>query len=250
VVPTPNVPPPPPLVSDRQFRALNGLTVALTWLLGSAALVALGIALASWRRHGVLDQVQRGDSPSRETLRGADFLVNGMSGLFGLLSLAILVTLIVFLWRAAANTRLWQGGNPRFRVGWTIAAWFIPIANLVLPAMVVQDIWDRSPNLDSMGHRHREPSTVIGWWWVTWIASYLLRSLGGTPGDSSDTVTELSSGDMLRAIGAVLAIVAAGLLIVVVRRLTERQERLARTTISAPVMTPPPSIQGSWPHRV
>ena len=181
--------------------------------------MAAGIALASWHRHGIVDRLQRGDRPGLDEVRGADVLVNGMSGLFGLLSIAILVTLIVFLWRASANTKLWQGANPRFRVGWTIGAWFIPFANLVLPAMVVQDIWHRSPTLDPNGHRHQEPSTLIGWWWVTWIASYLLRTVGGTPGDSSDTLTELSSGDTLRAIGAVLTIAAAVLLITVVRRL-------------------------------
>jgi hypothetical protein len=249
VVPTPNVPPPPALAPTGPFRSLDGLAVALTWLLGSSAVVAAGIALASWHRRGIVDRVQRGDGPGLDEVRGADFLVNGMSGLFGLLSLATFVILIVFLWRASSNTKLWQGGNPRFRVGWTIGAWFVPFANLVLPAMVVQDIWHRSPALDVNGHRHQEPSTFIGWWWVTWIASYLLRSVGGTPGDASDTVTELSSGDAMRAIGAVLAIAAAVLLIAIVRRLTVRQEQLACPTQPAAVMAPP-AAGGYWPNRV
>jgi hypothetical protein len=164
VVPAPNVPPPPPLASGR-FRSIGGLAIALKWLLIAEIAVSAVAGVASVYRKGLLDRVQDGNPPSFDEMRNADNFVGATAALWGLLSIAIFVVLIVFLWRAAKNTELWQRDRAKWRPGWTIGAWFIPFANLVLPAMVVQDVWKRSPEIDSWGYRHAGSSALSWWAW-------------------------------------------------------------------------------------
>jgi len=250
VVPTPNVPPPPPLVGARTYRRIDGLAVALKWLLIVEIALSAVSGIASVHRHGLLDRVQRGDPPLVHEMQAADDSVAATAGLWGLVALGILVVLIVFLWRAAKNTELWQREKAKYGPGWTIGAWFIPIANLVLPAMVVQGIWKRSPSIDPYGYRHEESSARVGWWWITWIVSSIFVRLAGTWGSTRPTAQELSTGDSLRTVGVLCAIAAAVLLIGVVRRLAARQAVLARGGAAVAPTMPPPPVQASWPHQI
>jgi hypothetical protein len=261
VVPVPNVPPPPPLVAPWRYRTIGGLATALQWLLGIEIAVGVGVALASWHRRGLMERLQDGDRPGLSQLQHADDYVGVSTGLWALLSLAIFVVLIVFLWRASKNTELWRREKARYGPGWAIGSWFIPFANLVLPAMVVQSIWKRSPTIDPYGYRHDEPAALVGWWWITWIVGSLLVRAGPAAG-TDPTASEVSSGDMLRTVGVLCAIGAALLLIAVVRRLAARQAVLARsgprgmtgmtgaTGPSGPTVAPPAPSGGSWPHRI
>jgi hypothetical protein len=252
VVPVPNVPPPPPLAAPWRYRAIGGLSTALQWLLGIEIAVGVATALASWHRHGLMERIQNGDRPGLAQLRHADDYVGVTVGLWGLLSLAILVVLIVFLWRAAKNTELWRREKARYGPGWAIGSWFIPLANLVLPAMVVQSIWKRSPTIDPYGYRHDEPAGLVGWWWIAWVVGSLLFRFGPASG-TDPTASEVSSGDAFRTVGVVCAIGAALLLIAVVRRLAARQAVLARSgpqVATVATAAPPAPSAGSWPHRI
>jgi hypothetical protein len=243
VVSVPNVPPPPPLLAPWRYRAIGGLATALQWLLGSEIAVGVGTALASWHRRGLMERIEDGDRPGFAQLRHADDYVRVAAGLWGLLSLAIFVVLIVFLWRAAKNTELWRREKARYGPGWAIGSWFIPFANLVLPAMVVQSIWKRSPTIDPYGYRHDEPAGLVGWWWITWIVGSLLVRFGPAS-EANATAAEVSSGDTLRTVGVLFATGAALLLIAVVRRLAARQAVLAR---SGPAVAPTLSVSpGTW----
>ena len=68
-----------------------------------------------------------------------------MASILGVISLAIFVVFIVYLYRASKNTELWDTTPRTWTPGWTIGGWFIPIANFVIPALVVSDSWRRTP---------------------------------------------------------------------------------------------------------
>jgi hypothetical protein len=223
------------------------LATALQCLLGIEIFVTLLSGLAHWHRRGLVERLQHGRRLTFDEMQSADDYVRVTSALFALLALAIFVVLLVFLWRAAKNTEVWQRQRPRRGAGWAIGAWFIPFVNLVLPAMVVHDVWRRSPSVDEYGYRHEESGALVVWWWLAWIASNLLQPITGSSDDSTSAAA-LRSADNWRSFGAAFAVAAAVLLIGVVRRLAARQSILARTGPAAATVPAPSS--GTWTPRV
>ncbi len=54
------------------------------------------------------------------------------------------VTFMVWLYQARENLDRRGETGMRWSLGWTIGAWFIPFANLVIPARVVGEVYARS----------------------------------------------------------------------------------------------------------
>jgi hypothetical protein len=214
---------PPP---GETFRSLRGLATALVWLLGAAVVVALGTAGAFFHRRDVLEQARSGQAVTRDSLKRADDLVGAGIGVCLLVGLAVLVVLIVFLFKAAKNTQLWDRSKARWSPGWTIGGWFVPLANLVIPALVVSDVWRRTPQRDFEGREQSVPGSSIGWWWASYVIAALLLRAGAVVAGPNPTVSQLSNGDLVRVAAMVCYAISSLLLITVVRSLSQRQEHL------------------------
>jgi len=87
----------------------------------------------------------------------------------------IVVTGLVFLaWFRRA--RINAGGGSyyqRFAPGWTFWGWIVPVVNLWIPLLVMEDIWQASFS--------RRPRGWVAWlpmlWWTSWIVSEALLVL-------------------------------------------------------------------------
>jgi len=221
--PTPAAGAPPVMM-----RSIGGLAASLTVVLWIMAAVSAFATFAFFNRAVVADDIFQGDFVSFDRADRADDLVS--AAFLGLLvaSLAIFVLLIIWMWRVAKNAQLAGRLQPRFAPGWTIGGWFIPFANLVIPVLVMQDLWRGSdptiPHGDA-GWRRAKGSALVGWWWAAYIVSSM-RFLGGQDAQTFDDLENVRLTDSLAGIGALAAIAAAVLLIFVVRRITRRQEAL------------------------
>lgn len=76
-----------------------------------------------------------------------------------LLSLAIGVTMLVWLYRVFTELK----GRAHYSPGWAVGSWFIPIANFILPAFVLKDAWRTSRG-------NEQGSGLVYGFWVAWIA--------------------------------------------------------------------------------
>jgi hypothetical protein len=101
-----------------------------------------------------------------------------VTGLAGLASLAVYLTCIVLTLRIthrmmrnvhAIGSRHAQI-SPRWAAGW----YFIPFANLVMPARAVGQIWRGT--FEAIGQEGKD-SGVIGWWWGTWILGNIVSNI-------------------------------------------------------------------------
>jgi hypothetical protein len=211
------------------YRSLRGLQIALAWLLGAVGVVAILLGAAIVHRVDLLGDAGNGRSISTRSANHADDLVGTAAGWLILLTVAIFVVLIVFLYRASKNTAIWDQSTPRWSPGWTIGGWFIPIANLVIPALVVRDIWARTPRYLSDGSRGNESDASWVWtWWAAWIAVPILFRIAAAVQDGASTVSALQSSDYVRIAGVVVFVFAALFLNHVTRSLNEAQEMLGR----------------------
>ena len=117
--PAPTFPPPgmsslpaSGLVPGMRYRSIHGLAVALTWLLGVAAVAALPMSGAFLYRRSLLERIRDGDFVSLDDARSADDYVDVAVGLGFVIGLAVFVVLVVFLFRDVEEHRAVAAGTP------------------------------------------------------------------------------------------------------------------------------------------
>jgi hypothetical protein len=204
-------------VGPQGIRSLRGLTTALTWVVAVEVLALLAVVGAVVNRLVKLDALEQDpfSLSHYSDYRHADDAVGSAAGWMFVIAVAIAVLCMIYLFRASQNTERWATTRPTWAPGWTIGAWFIPLANLVLPLLVVREIWLRSTR--ALGGAGR-----VFAWWFTFVAGAALIILDTDPSSFDDVRVE----EYLNLAGAVLLLVAALLFVWMVRDLTARQESL------------------------
>ncbi len=180
-----------------QWRNLGVLTTALTVLFWSAAGAAVLLLVAVVNQRVLVEDVLSGEFVTFDEATTADNFVVAAWLLCLALSVALGVLVIVFLWRASKNLQAWGRTGARLGPGWSIGSWFIPFANLVMPVLIIQDLWrgsDPAAGRDEWRGRV-SGSVLVGFWWASWIVMWLL---GNATGNTSETDTFNQTADALR----------------------------------------------------
>jgi hypothetical protein len=218
-------------VVTTRWRSLRGLTTALTiffWLAAAAALFAV-VAFAA-RISALSDIVDHGLTIDRvQTANDADDLVGAATGILLFVMFVILVLIVIWTYRAAKNNEALGRMYPRLKPGWGIAGWLIPLANFVIPLLMLQDLWRGAEPNTARGDaswRENRGSSLIGWYWAVFVVSSIRVGLGRDSARfvSPSQLRGLRTHDVIALIGMVATIAAAILAVQVVRRLTARQE--------------------------
>lgn len=129
------------------------------------------------------------------------------------------VLLIVFLYRASKALSARGPEGTTWGTGWTIGGWFVPIANLIIPRLVVGELekiaqvpYGGVPIGAEWKRAHR--SVVSDGWWLMWVAGQAttwIGTLGGNAAlDDNGTFTaflSISSISSLLIAGSGLALV-------------------------------------------
>jgi hypothetical protein len=236
--PIPSVPPPPPpspaippgyAPVERAWRSLRGLTTALTWLFAADGVASLVVAVALGNRIRVVNDIDNHgfsfDLLNRA--QDADDFATGAGVAFALCALATAVCFIIWFWRAAKNNEALGREKPRLGPGWAIGGWFIPLANFVIPVLIAQDLWRGSdPSVPRGDSRWRigPRSALVGWWWGLCLLSLVRVGAGSSADERHPTLSDIRSSNIRALIGMLFSIGASILAILVVRRITQRQE--------------------------
>jgi hypothetical protein len=91
----------------------------------------------------------------------------GSRVVFGVALLSTIITFLWWLYVALRNLVRW-GLRPRWGPGWAVGSWLIPVADLVLPLLVVREAARRSGSGPG-------GSALVLVWWVVFLAG---ESLG------------------------------------------------------------------------
>ena len=89
-----------------------------------------------------------------------------LASLAPLLSIATIVCWL--MWQHRVTSNIWARGmrigtSPGWAVGW----WFVPVANLFMPAIAVQNVYRASTG----GRKHT--GWIVAGWWLAWMAPTL-----------------------------------------------------------------------------
>ena len=83
--------------------------------------------------------------------------------------------------RAYLNLPALGARRLRFRPWWAVGAWLVPVFSLFRPKQVLNDVWRASdPDLppdQADTWRKRPVAELLGWWWLAFLASVLVRSV-------------------------------------------------------------------------
>jgi hypothetical protein len=205
------------------------------------AIVALGIVIAAallniwsdWLEIDLTTRIIDGEEVPLDELDSND---NRQTVVAVLYTLSLILAAIFFIrWFHRAYSNLEALGHPvlRFGKGWAIGAWFVPILNLWRPKQIANDIWrGSSPGAASLRHeawKEQPVSALLHIWWAAWIISIYVGNVVGRLWVNADTVEATRTAARLDLAAFVLEIPAAILAILVVRRLTARQEERMRS---------------------
>ncbi|SCL19439.1 protein of unknown function [Micromonospora rhizosphaerae] len=104
-------------------------------------------------------------------------------GLLSLAHLAVYLTtgalVMIWMFRARKNTDAFPGARSQLAAHWAITGWWVPVASLVVPFVVMARIVR-----DSLG-RVRLRALVAVWWlaWLAFVVTDLLTSLAAAKAD-------------------------------------------------------------------
>ncbi len=108
------------------------------------------------------------------------------------------------------------GSRGHLLPAWAAASWFVPIANLVLPYIVVRDLLAAAA-----GGRGWNAALASGWW-ITWIAAWALRLAGAL----------LPWHGYQDVLASALLVVAGGSFIGIVHLVTDGQRRQSAAALA------------------
>ncbi len=146
----------------------------------------------------------------------------------------ITCAVLIAMWSHRANRAARYLGTPgmTYTPGWAAGWYFVPFANLVMPFLVVTELWKASTlDIRSIGDlRTAQSSTFIGLWWGFWITGNLVNAAGAI----FNVVANINKTPMIgittiiQGFGWVLLIFASIFLIKVVGDVTSRLEQRAQ----------------------
>jgi len=219
--------------------------VALVVVFGVMLCASVVLAAALANRISVVQDFKAGhfgDIVGRAN--DADDFVEGAAAFYGLTQLVIVVLFIVWQFRAAKNNEALDRPRPRFGPGWSIGGWFIPLANLAIPVLILQDLWRGATPGTPRGDpewRRAKGSWLIGVWWAAWVISLLRYGASNSGLHDSGSLDDIETSNTIALVGVVATAIAAVLAAFVVWTLSRRQLdalRAQRSTYEAALGAP------------
>lgn len=196
----------------RDFRAMG---IAVFMLLGFNAFIALGSGISLLRLVHPLNEITRDSYDAGATQQALApysdvFLVSWvLAAITGVLYLS-------WLWRAHRQST----GPHRFRRGWVLLGWLLPVVNLWLPPRLVHDVWVSSGRF-RMAQRHGAGLVVVAWW-VSLLGALALSEVYP---NGTQTLAEARFSVQLGVAATALQALAAALCMATVYQITRLQLR-------------------------
>lgn len=216
----------PPFASpQQQLRSPDGLAKAVVILLVVAAVSDLLAVLAGLNIRSLLgDALDNGFATFDDAeANRADNLYMASGVLQLLVMLATGVVFILWFRRVRLNAEVFDASMQPMKPGWAVGAWFVPLANLVMPHRIAGGIWAASAQTHTDGSWRTVSTTPVNLWWGAWVCSSVFSRYASQQYMKAEEAQEVmdAAGRMLAA--DAFGIVAAVFAILFVRKLTRMQ---------------------------
>jgi hypothetical protein len=199
-------------------------------LLGLAILAQVASIVIDLRALSLVHNVIHGGPVTFSQLHDTDQRIRMANGGGAVVVLIGGCAFIPWFYRAYRNLARIGYSDLRFRTGWAIGGWLVPIANLIRPKEIANDIW-RATSSDGghpgpTGWKARPVSRLVHWWWTLFVLGNFAGNIASRLYLSSRTPQAAQSALEADVIASVVTIVAGVLAILFVRAITEREDRM------------------------
>jgi hypothetical protein len=208
-------------------------------LIAVVVLNAIGVVSASfaYQLYGS-DLITQDDLDRTDLREGLVALLTFVAYLFAI------VSFISWFRRAYRNLPALGATGLRYRSGWTIGSWFIPIVGLILPKQIANDIWrasdpDERSDLGTLWQGDEVPA-LYQWWWGFFVVGSLLGNAAFRAELAADDIDGYRRAAVVTIASDFVDVVGATLAVLVIRRTTDRQEARA-AVLAASAEAPPPA---------
>jgi hypothetical protein len=164
-------------------RAVSrGLTATLRGFFYGAAAISAASVFALNHELGRFDEWRGTMSPAAEAAwaRAQEGKV-ALVGLWGLAAAVVAVLVIMWWYQAYRAIEAAPALGRSWSPGWAIGGWFIPVASLVIPKLVLNEI-DRVSSAaeegDAVEWRGRRTLGMTNWWWALWVVGSTAAGMG------------------------------------------------------------------------
>lgn len=154
-----------------------------------------------------------------------------VTSLFDLLqSLVLIVTYVLFcMWihRAYRNVMVLHNDELKYSPGWAVGWYFIPFANMVLPFLVMREIWKgSSPHGkvgDKLAWKKEKGSALLVFWWIFWLLSSNIDTVAFRLYWKADTPEQYITANWVSIASSIVEIILTVLIFFVVYTINRRQ---------------------------
>ncbi|GAA1165811.1 hypothetical protein F4556_006772 [Kitasatospora gansuensis] len=221
----------PPMAWSAPYRSPRALGITASVLLGVVALFDVLDAAAALAARGQYQELVGEPALSGDVVVNAE-LVSVVTGMLGMA--AMLATGVVFIcWflRVRKNAELLAPQlRQRRSPGWAGWGWFVPVVSIWFPFQIAQDSWRAAAPEGTP----KASEKLLGFWWAAWLLSLTVGRVDGQLYVKAETAEAYVTSFGVTAVSDGLELVAAVLAILVVRRLTARQDAAAARLAAAP----------------
>jgi hypothetical protein len=208
----------------------SGRTLAII----AIALHALSVIATLWLDHGATavmaaDDARVPDVRSEIVLASVVLLV---------LLVALIVVWCLWTYRVVKNSYALGAKHLDCTPGWAVGSFFIPILNLFRPCQAISQAWTWSGMPGRHGRLDRSGGWLVITWWVTWMGLGTLINMVGKVVDKGT----IFGGHPPAIIAFAVNLAAIILAVLVLWRLTARQDRKAAALAAGEISPPQPAM--------
>ncbi|MGW1030085.1 DUF4328 domain-containing protein [Streptomyces sp. NPDC002577] len=218
----------------RKTALPGGLARWTCGMLACFSLMTVATEAAGWRKYRVLLAPPLERSDDGEALVRADMWFGNLTGWLQAAFPATMVLFILWLYsmRSLADT-VWPQGQRRHRE-WVLFGWLVPLAQLFIPKMIVNDLWAAA----QPAMRRRRGNALLTVWWLTVLAAGSRARLGYSALKQAGTADKARQALWQVTLSGGLYIGAAALTIAVVWRLSGMLRRAVAEEQRGPAAVP------------
>jgi hypothetical protein len=117
---------------------------------------------------------------------------------------------LLWQYRAHANLAVTSVRKPRFRPVPGVASWFVPLGNLILVPLAMDDLWHSSdPHAGAAGSWRDRFNPLVWLWWASFLTALVLAARASVIALGADTAEQLMARDHAFRIVAIAGLPAA-----------------------------------------
>ena len=196
----------------------------LIWAMLFMSIITL---ISNYLQYNMLLKLQEGINILYSKIEMNDIRVGIISLVYFVVYITSVVTFIRWFRRAYYN--LHNRGNASYEEGWAAGAWFVPIISLFRPYRIMQELDDKMAALieKHSSKKIKQSSVLIGLWWAWWVISNIYANITLRISWNAETLNETLKSTTFDMIYEVIHIPLAILAILVIRRVSGKEMKLA-----------------------